>query len=256
MIDLHTHLLPGVDDGSRTLENSVRVLERLQGEGVTELACTPHLDASRATQAPVSAYGALLEDLRRAAPAGTRLHSGFEVMLDHPGCDLTVPGLSLGTSKAVLVEFPRVPLVPQSTDELMRLRASGVRPVIAHPERYSGITLDKLHIWRDIGVVVQGDALMLLAAGPKAEFSRRMLAEGVVDILASDNHGDSRSLATVRLWLREVGGDAQARILMESNPRHLLDDEMLEAVPPLREQRSIWERLRELFTTKRDDQAT
>ena len=251
MIDLHTHLLPGVDDGSPTLENSVRVLERLRGEGVTAVACTPHLDGSRAPQAPVSAYGVLLEQLRAAAPEGVQLHGGFEIMLDEAGCDLTGPGLSLGGSRAVLVEFPRVPLSPRSTDELMRLRASGVIPVIAHPERYSGISLDALHVWRDIGVVVQGDALMLLAAGHKAEFSRRMLAEGLVDILASDNHGDGRSLATVRLWLREVGGDTHARILMESNPRHLLDDEMLEAVPPLREHRSIWDRLRELFTVGR-----
>ncbi|MGQ0646736.1 MAG: CpsB/CapC family capsule biosynthesis tyrosine phosphatase [Gemmatimonadaceae bacterium] len=251
MIDLHTHLLPGVDDGSPTLENSVRVLERLRADGVTDVACTPHLDASRAAAAPCAQHRALLDQLRKADQTGMRLHSGFEIMLDQPGCDLTLPGLSLGGSKAVLVELPRVPLSSHATDELLRLRASGIIPVIAHPERYAGITIDRLHIWRDIGVVVQGDALMLLSAGTKSEFSRRMLAEGVVDILASDNHGDTRSLATVRLWLREVGGDTHARILMEKNPRHLLDDHMLEGAPRLRDRKSIWDRLRELFTVGR-----
>ena len=251
MIDLHTHLLPGVDDGSPNQENSVRVLERLWADGVTALACTPHLDASVAARAPIQPYARLLDQLRQGAPPGMVLHSGFEIMLDTPGCDLTLPGLSLGGSHAVLVEFPRVPLSPESTDELTRLRASGVVPVIAHPERYSGISLDKLHIWRDIGVIVQGDALMLLSTGSKAEFSRNMLAAGVVDILASDNHGDTRSLATVRLWLREVGGERHARILMDQNPQHVLDDEMLEGVPPLKEHKSIWDRLRELFTVGR-----
>ncbi len=253
MIDLHTHLIPGVDDGSPTLENSLRVLERLRQEGVTEVACTPHLEASRAAVAPITEYRALLVSLQEGAPEGMRLHPGFEIMLDRPGCDLTLPGLSLGSSKAVLVEFPRVPLTPDSTDELMRIRASGVVPVIAHPERYSGITIDKLHIWRDFGVIVQGDALMLLQAGPKAEFSRLMLAEGVVDILASDNHGDRRSLGLVRLWLREVGGDRQGRILTEVNPARVLADEMMDRVPPLRERRGIWERLRSLFSRQPSD---
>ena len=253
MIDLHTHLIPGVDDGSPTLENSLRVLERLTQEGVTEVACTPHLEASRAAVAPITEYRTLLVSLQQGAPEGMRLHPGFEIMLDRPGCDLTLPGLSLGSSKAVLVEFPRVPLTPDSTDELMRIRASGVVPVIAHPERYSGITIDKLHIWRDFGVIVQGDALMLLQAGPKAEFSRLMLAEGVVDILASDNHGDRRSLGLVRLWLREVGGDRQGRILTEVNPARVLADEMMDRVPPLRERRGIWERLRSLFSRQPSD---
>lgn len=248
MIDLHTHLIPGVDDGSPTLENSLRVLERLRQEGITEVACTPHLDASRALVAPILEYRTLLVELQQGAPPGMRLHPGFEIMLDRPGCDLNLPGLALGPSKAVLVEFPRVPLTPDSTDELMRLRASGVIPVIAHPERYSGITIDKLHIWRDFGVIIQGDALMLLQAGSKAEFSRLMLAEGVVDILASDNHGDRRSLGVVRLWLREVGGERQGRVLTETNPARLLADEMMERVPPLREHQGIWQRLKSLFT--------
>lgn len=253
MIDLHTHLIPGVDDGSPTLENSLRVLERLRQEGVTEVACTPHLDASRAAVAPIMEYRTLLVELQQGAPPGMRLHPGFEIMLDRPGCDLTLAGLTIGSSKAVLVEFPRVPLTPDSTDELMRLRASGVIPVIAHPERYSGITIDKLHIWRDFGVIVQGDALMLLQAGSKAEFSRRMLAEGVVDILASDNHGDRRSLGVVRLWLREVGGERQGRILTEINPARVLADEMMERVPPLREHVGIWQRLKSLFSRPSPD---
>jgi protein-tyrosine phosphatase len=178
------------------------------------------------------------------------LHSGFEIMLD-ADVNLNRPGLTLGTSKAVLVELPRVPLSGDSTDLLMRIRASGLIPVIAHPERYAGISIDKLHIWRDFGVIEQGDALLLLSTGARAEFSRLMLAEGVADILASDNHGDSRSLATVRAWLHEVGGMRHAEILMEENPRHVLEDEMLEAVPPLRDHKSIWDRLRELFSVGR-----
>jgi protein-tyrosine phosphatase len=251
VIDLHTHLLPGVDDGSPTLDNSWRVLERLKADGYTGLACTPHLEASRADRAPIGPYRALLEQLRAGAPPGIQLHSGFEIMLDVPGCDLTLPGLTLGDSRAVLVELPRVPLTPASTDELLRIRASGVVPVIAHPERYHGITINTLHVWRDMGVVIQGDGLLLLSTGHKAQFARRMLSSGVCDIIASDNHGDRRSLGTIRLWLHEVGGDRQARVLLEANPAHLLAGETLQPVPPLREHKSIWDHLRDLFTRGR-----
>lgn len=251
MIDLHTHLIPGVDDGSPTLENSLRVLERLKQEGTNQVACTPHLEASRAHEAPLDRNRGLLAQIVAEAPPGMQLHSGFEIMLDRPGCNLNLPGLSLGESNAVLVELPRVPVSPASTAELMRLRAEGVVPVIAHPERYSGITIEMLRSWREFGVIVQGDGLMLLQVGSKAEFSRQMLEEGVVDILASDNHGDRRSLGTVRLWLREVGGEDQGRLLTETNPARLLANEPLEAVPPLSKHRSIWERLTELFSRSR-----
>lgn len=248
MIDLHTHILPGVDDGSPSLENSVRVVERLGAEGLAGIVCTPHLAASAARDAPVESNRELLEELRSALPASAPvLHDGFEIMLDAQGCDLGKSGLSLGGSRAVLVELPRAPIGESATSELMRLRSSGLVPVIAHPERYQGISIDRLHVWRDMGVVVQGDGPLLLTAGPKGEFARRMLAEGVCDVIASDNHGDHRSLATIRMWLHEVGGDSQARLLLESNPARLLADEVLQPVPPLREAAGFWGRILSLF---------
>ena len=248
MIDLHSHLLPGVDDGSPSLENSLRVLERFAADGVREVACTPHLNASDADRAPVEAHRALLAELRQGAVSAVTLHEGFEIMLDRPGCDLRLPGLSLGGSRAVLVEFPRGGLPDGATGELLRIRTSGLIPVVAHPERYRGISIDRLHAWRDVGAVIQGDGMMLLSSGQMAEMSRAMLGAGVFDILASDNHGDRRSLATVRLWLREVGAESQACLLTEENPRRLLVDESLAPVPPLSSRKGLWQRLRELVT--------
>lgn len=247
MIDLHTHLLPGVDDGSRTLDNSVRVLERFVAEGVHTVACTSHLNASQAGSAPVAAHAALRAQLQAAAPDGVRLLQGFEIMLDRPGCDLTATGLHLGDSRAVLVEFPRSGLPAESTSELIRLRASGLVPVIAHPERYRGMTLETVRDWREAGVVIQGDAMVLLSSGAMTLLSRAMLEEGLFDILASDNHGDRRSLATVRLWLQEYGADAQGALLTEENPRRLLAGEVPVPVPPLVRERTLWQRLSAMF---------
>jgi protein-tyrosine phosphatase len=250
VIDLHTHLLPGVDDGSPTLENSVRVLERLAGEGVTEVACTPHLSASRVKEAPVDAHAGLREALQEAIGTRVRLHRGFEVMLDRPGVPLHGLGLTLGASRAVLVEFPHGPLPEGHEGELLRLRSSGIIPVVAHPERYGGMTLEIVRKWRELGAVIQGDALLLLSTGSKALLARAMLEEGAYDILASDNHGDRRSLSTVMLWLNELHGAEQGEILTVTNPRRLLADEPMLPVPPLRERRGIWERLKALVSDR------
>lgn len=247
VIDLHTHLLPGVDDGSRALEVSVQVLERFGREGVTTVACTPHLVASQAHAAPVEAYAALRASVQEATPTGPALVAGFEIMLDRPGFDLRLPGLSLGDSRAVLVEFPRASLPPGATDELLRIRVSGLVPVVAHPERYRGVTLDMVRAWRELGAVIQGDALMLLSTGTMAKLARALLEDGMYDILASDNHGDRRSLATVREWLLAVGGDEQGQLLTEENPRRVLEDAAMLPVPPFRPDQSMWQKLRAML---------
>ncbi len=129
----------------------------------------------------------------------------------------------------------------------MRIRASGLIPVVAHPERYRGVSLDMVQAWREVGAIIQGDALMLLSTGAMAQLARVMLEEGMYDILASDNHGDRRSLATVREWLHALGGDEQGRVLTEENPRRVLANEAMLPVRPLRREQSAWQKLRAML---------
>jgi protein-tyrosine phosphatase len=245
VIDIHSHLLPGVDDGSPSAAHSAAVLERMHSEGVTEVVCTPHLNASDAIRAPVSLHHALLDNLRTLAPEGVRLHPGWEIMLDRPGVDLSAPDLALGQSNARLVEFPRRGLPPGSTEELLRLRAGGVIPVVAHPERYPGCSVEIVRTWRELGAVIQTDATALLGGGPMTDFARDMLAEGLVDMLASDNHGDRRSLAAARVWLDEIGATGQADLLTRENPRRLLGNEALAPVEPIAFRQGMLDRLRQ-----------
>jgi protein-tyrosine phosphatase len=251
VIDIHTHLLPGVDDGSPSAAHSSVVLARMAAEGVTTVVCTPHLNASQAAQAPRAEHAALLDELRGHSPEGMRLLPGWEIMLDRFGVDLTAPSLALGDSRARLVEFSRRGLPSGATEELLRLRTMGLIPVVAHPERYQGCTLDLLGAWREFGAVLQGDAVALLGAGPMTELARAMLSEGLIDILASDNHGDRRSLSTARLWLEEIGAGDQAEVLTDSNARCLLEGRPLMAVTPVRLQQRVLDRLKALFFARR-----
>lgn len=249
MIDIHSHLLPGVDDGSRSVEMSMPVLEQFAADGVTCLVLTPHLAASRAASAPVERNQAIFEELRSVAPRGLELLLGWEIMLDEPNVDLRSRGLSLGGSGAVLVEFPLQGVPAQAGSELYRIRCSGVVPVLAHPERYYGCTLERVDEWRRAGAVIQMDTAGLLGRGPISKLSRALVQAGFVDLFSSDNHGDTRSLVTARDWLLEVSTQEHADLLTRTNARRLLDGEPLLPAPPLPS--GVFSRLRELFLSRR-----
>jgi protein-tyrosine phosphatase len=108
VIDLHSHLLPGVDDGSRTVEQSVGVLRRMAERGITDVCLTPHLRANETRNAPPVRHDEAFAALRAEAPELPRLHRGAEVMLDRPlALDSDrMRRISLGGTRYVLVSFP------------------------------------------------------------------------------------------------------------------------------------------------------
>jgi tyrosine-protein phosphatase YwqE len=94
--------------------------------------------------------------------------------------------------------------------------------------------------------VIQTDALMLLGSGPMAKLAKDLLEEGLVDCIASDNHGDSRSLRAARDWLVELGAEEQAGLLTHVNAERVLSNRDPLPVAPIRVERSFLGRLREL----------
>jgi len=247
MIDLHSHLLPGVDDGSRSIETSVGVLRKFAADGVECVVLTPHLNVSRMNEAPYERHVEILDELRAKATSAPELKLGWEIMLDEPGRDMRSPRLSLGGSNAVLVEFPLSGVPAQGGEELYRIRRSGVVPVLAHPERYWGCTVAKVEHWRRAGAVIQMDTAGLLGKGRIAKVSRELLEHGLVDLFSSDNHGDSRSLATARAWLLEVSTPEQADLLTRDNARRVLDGKPPLPVPPLPPDSGLFARFREMI---------
>jgi protein-tyrosine phosphatase len=251
MIDIHTHLLPGVDDGSPHVKLSVAVLERFRQEGVTVVVCTPHLRATEAARAPIDRHRAILAELVSQAPPVPELLLGWEIMLDAPGVDLRAPHLHLGESGAALVEFPRMSVPPGSTQEILRIRMSGVTPVIAHPERYPQCTPELVQEWRSVGAVIQMDAVMIFGNAPMSRLARKLLEEGLVDCIASDTHGDQRNLRAARNWLEAIDAHEQAELLTTLNARRLLNREAVLPVSPIPPtDRGMLTKLRSLFTNR------
>ena len=247
MIDLHTHLIPGVDDGAHTIEQSVEVLQRFAAQGVEAVCCTPHLRASAIDSAPCDDMDSLLSDLVDAAPPKPVLSRGFEVMLDVPDPKFTDRCCCLAGTRYVLVEFGRLVPADASVEVLGRIVAAGLVPVLAHPERYAVCSPELARRWQRAGVVLQLDATTLLLDSRRAGRARALLEAGCASIVASDNHGDARSIKAAMDWLESHGGGAQAELLAIDNPRAILNDEPVRPVPPFRLRRSLYTKFKDFL---------
>jgi protein-tyrosine phosphatase len=252
VIDLHTHLIPGVDDGAHTVEQSVEVLERFARQGVTAVCCTPHLNASEVDDAPCVMMDGLLAALADAAPPSPALVRGFEILLDVPEPDLGDRCLGLGGTRYVLVEFGRLVPADASVEILSRVVGQGAIPILAHPERYVVCAPDLARRWQEVGAVLQVDATTLRGESRRAERARALVEAGCAGIVASDNHGDSRSVATAVEWLGSHGGSSQAELLAVENPRAILADEPVRPVRPFRIRRSMYTRLKDFVVGGRE----
>ena len=246
MIDLHSHLLPAVDDGSRSVEQSVKVLLEMAGQGVTDVCLTPHIQSGRAEAGPPEGHQRAFEELRAQAPQMPRLHRGAEIMMDRP---ITRPvalarNVTLAGTRYILVEFPRLVASDTVTNALARVVELGLVPILAHPERYSCCSVEAVRHWRGLGARTQIDATTLLMSQARGQRARSLVSEGLGDILAGDNHGDGRTVATGARFLRAQDGYDQVDLLVRRNPAAILADGELSPVPPLRIRQSWMTRIK------------
>jgi protein-tyrosine phosphatase len=249
VIDLHSHLLPAVDDGSRSVAQSVKVMKEMAAHGVTDVCLTPHLRAGQLAIAPPHSHDEAFAALAAAAPASPRLHRGAEVMLDRP---LPVSGkdvrrCTIAGTRWILVEFPRMVAYDTVSIALGRVVEAGLLPLLAHPERYTCCTPEAVSRWREIGARMQVDATTLLSTQSRGQRARALVAAGLADILAADNHGDERMIGTGRKFLEAQDGSDQAELLTVVNPRAILHDEPLTPVRPVEIRRSWMQRIRALL---------
>jgi protein-tyrosine phosphatase len=256
LIDFHSHLVPGVDDGASGVEQARAALAELRGQGVHTAITTPHLSGAltrhpkplRARLDEVEANWKELRDFAAAGSPALRLELGAEVMLDTDTPDLSDPRTRLAGTPFALVEFPRM-LVPVNAEQtLAYLLARGWTPVVAHPERYPNIheELRDAAQWRKMGVRLQVNAGSLLGRFGREAQGRawRLVRLGWADYLASDYHARGRlALADARDLLRSRGGGEQASLLLEANAARLLAGDPPLEVPPLEVPPPLWKRL-------------
>ncbi len=252
MIDLHCHLLPAVDDGSRSVAQSVAVLEEQAARGGADIVLTPHLRASELDQGVPEAHDRAFNDLIAVAPPSPRLLRGAEVMLDRPLTATAATNLAfrLGRGPVMLVEFPRMVAYEAVWHALRNVVDRGVVPLLAHPERYACCSPQAVARWREAGSLMQVDATTVLQPSRRGDRARQLLAHGLADVVAADNHGDDRSVATLRDALANAGAPEVGDLLTRINPAAILEGKAITPVPAIEVKLSLADRLRRLLVSE------
>lgn len=249
LVDIHNHLVPGVDDGARNVEEAVSALDGLADAGVTAVVTTPHFDGSLTHHdaAQAERLAELDRGWERLLAAEGRpdvaLYRGVEVRLDVPDPRADDPRLRINGGPLVLVEFPYMTVPPGATQPLERLRADGWIPVLAHPERYHGAGSSREAVvasareWRRAGAYLQVNGAALIGRyGPEARMRAFVLLEsGLVDYLGSDYHARGKNgIPEYRAVLEERGAMEAWSLLTDTNPTRMIHGKPPLPVPPVR----------------------
>ncbi len=238
MIDTHSHLIPAIDDGSQSMQQSLDVLRAFADAGVEGVVLTPHVTAAALATDPDGAVhrrDAAYDPLRRIRLAAPKLYLGFEIMLDQPLSAVSIGDrrLSLAGSRYYLVEFSWSVVPDFARNVLAKIAGAGAVPVVAHPERYEGCSPETVRSWRAVGAKMQLDSTSLTQATGRGHRARQLLAHGLADLIAADNHGNERILTRgVEYLERRVAGNS-VELLSSVNPRAIIDDEEMVPVPPM-----------------------
>ena len=229
MIDIHSHLIPGVDDGSQSLEESLSLLNQAEQDGITELVTTPHFMKNGEFRTKAPELVQRFNELKQAYTGSIRLHLGNELYI-HPDLPELLGKdkiLTLAESDYILVEFP-FQNYKDEYDEILYELALRYRIIIAHPERYSYVQEDPNFClrWLNEGYYLQANQNSLFKKETKKVLIS-MIEHGFISFVASDAHNEHRpcALSEAKAFLEEKFGKPMTLQLLEGNQRKILSNE-------------------------------
>ncbi len=235
-VDLHCHYLPGIDDGVRTLDEGLAVLRGLGALGYELVVATPHIrTAMFENRKPgLERAHAELREIVGGLEGVPALGLAAEHYCDDVFWELFTTGQALPYpgGKAALVEFHYEVWPRRIEERFFDMQIRGVRPVLAHPERYAALagTTDPIDPVLEVGTCALLDLMSLVGRyGRRSQrAAERMLDEGVYYAACSDAHrpSDVELVAQAIERLRALVGDEEARELLGDNPRRILAGEV------------------------------
>lgn len=229
MIDIHTHLLFGVDDGCKTIEESLEMIEKAIEVGITDLFVTPHYSFRRkftVTYDVIEERFLLLKDAVSQKGLKVNLYLGSEIdetsdlnnFLENQMCH------KLNDSKYVLIDFgTREAAIDDICYELI---VEGYIPIIAHPERYSYIKdLDTFKQWKKTGALIQINASSIFSSKQIQKRVKKLIKNNLVDFVSSDSHRNSSTFEYLKQAYQYIGrklGTEKTKIIFISNPKKII----------------------------------
>ena len=238
MIDIHSHLLFGVDDGSRTLEESVHVIKKLSEVGYTDIILTPHY-INDSTY--VSTREENLDVLKRLKVGLIRnnvnvnLYLGNEIYIDSEIANLLKNNIisSLNDTKYLLIELPMSGENEIYYDVFLDLINMGYKVILAHPERYISFQKDfnKVYELKELGVLLQSNVGSILGDYGKGakKTIKRLLKENLITFMGTDIHHNKEEYTFVLKAKKKMGKyltQKQINNIFENNAKVLLKDKI------------------------------
>lgn len=241
MVDIHVHILPGLDDGAEDMHCALEMAALAVESGVEIIAATPH--SGKKNHCGPELTKAIL-DFRKALERERiplKVCRGMEIFGTPEVPALLEKGAfwGLNGSRYPLIEFAFSDYAAQATEILEEIVAKGMRPVVAHPERYLYIQQDPslLNLWVEMGCLLQINKGSLLGRFGRREelLALELVGRGFAFAVASDAHSPvtrTTWMGEVKTLLREEFSTAAARSLLETNPLRLLKNEDIQRAEP------------------------
>ena len=239
VVDIHSHILPEVDDGPKTWDMCVAMCRTAAADGITHMVATPHAnDRYHYDREYLQGLLTHLQELVGDAPQlilGCDFHLSYDNLQDamvHPS------RYTIGNTRYLLVEFSNYGIPQQTTDSLLKLGDCGLTPIITHPERNPILRESPQRVveWAEQGCVVQltGSALTGFWGDRTQRAAEWLLERQAVHVLATDAHDTEKRVAilsTARDAAADICGDEVAEALVEGNPRAIVNNEPLVYFP-------------------------
>ena len=239
MIDLHCHILPELDDGSRSFSESLEMARLAVESGITAVVATPHCIDDRTEQ--VQRATLLLREALEEAEIPLRLYMGMEIFGTAETARLLQEKklFTINDSQYPLIEFSFRSSGREETEILQSVIRAGYRPLVAHPERYRYLFENPrlLNLWTRMGCLFQvtrGSLMGRFGDGPR-RLGKALVERGFATVVASDAHSPrvrTPWLADVERLLSEEIAPRCADLLLRENPRKILKNEVIRSAEP------------------------
>lgn len=237
-IDIHSHILPGVDDGSRSMEQSLDMLRTAAEHGIRGMILTPH---NKAEHRNVSVEGICrrVQELQEAAEQEmipVKLYPGNEIFYRDGVAEMLEDGelCTLAGSRYVLVEFLPMEQFSYIRSAIYELSGCGFIPILAHVERYQcmAANLDNISYAIDRGALIQINASSVTGGmGMRGKQTvKKMLRQGLVHFVATDAHDSAKRaplMSDCARYLEKKFGDSYAAEILYANANRLINGELI-----------------------------
>ena len=259
MIDFHNHIIPNLDDGSKSIDMSINMLKEAESQGITDIINTVHYQHPKMENKNTS-YDFIINEINKLQKIvndhniNIKIHPASEVFFKFNLTEiLDNPITTFGNGKYMLIEFQRLSFPKGYEDEIFNLQLKGVTPIIAHPERYRGIQKDinLAKTWIERGYLIQIDCASIIGRfGKETQIAAvKLLKNGLCHLIGSDAHNDKNRNFFLKQALLEtkkiVGKDST--LLIKNNSKKIFKGEKALSYSKQHQKTSLFTKFKSLF---------